>query len=171
MDATARVAPSVSLGRDTGAVSTLLIVHHTTSPATHELLEAALNGSKADGIDDVAVVVRAALAATASDVLAADGFVLGTPANIGYMSGALKVFFDSVYYPCLTAKVGAPYGLYVHGNLDTTGAIRAVESIAKGMGWERVHDPVTVTGAPDKSAREAVWELAATVGATLSSGT
>jgi multimeric flavodoxin WrbA len=145
----------------------LLVVHHTASPATQELLEAALAGTKADGIEGVEVEVRAALAATASDVLAADGFVLGTPANIGYMSGALKLFFDSVYYPCLTAKVGAPYGLYVHGNQDTGGAIRAVESIAKGMGWTRVHEPVSVTGQPAKADTEAVWELAATVAASL----
>ena len=78
--------------------------------------------------------MRAALAATAVDVLAADGFVLGTPANIGYMSGALKHFFDSVYYPCLTAKIGAPYGVYVHGNNDTAGAMRGIESITKGDG-------------------------------------
>jgi multimeric flavodoxin WrbA len=149
-------------------VAVLLVVHHTTSPATQELLEAALAGTRADGIEDVAVEVRAALAATASDVLAADGFLLGTPANIGYMSGALKLFFDTVYYPCLTAKVGAPYGLYVHGNQDTTGAVRAVESIAKGMGWECVHEPVSVTGQPAKADTEAVWELAATVAATLS---
>lgn len=145
----------------------LLLVHHTTSPALQELLEAALDGTRADGLDDVEVVVRAALAATAVDVLAADGFVLGTPANIGYLSGAMKHFFDSVYYPCLTAKTGAPYGLYVHGNLDTVGAIRAAESITRGMGWQRVHDPVTVTGAPSKTDLEATWDLAATVAASL----
>src|SRR3712207_8818071 len=53
-----------------------------------------------------------------SDLLAADGVLLGTPANIGYMSGALKHFFDTVYYPCLDATVGLPYGVYVHGNED-----------------------------------------------------
>lgn len=145
----------------------LLVVHHTTSPALQELLEAVLEGTHADGLADVDVVVRAALAATAVDVLAADGFVLGTPANIGYLSGAMKHFFDQVYYPCLSAKVGAPYGLYVHGNLDTTGAVRAAESITKGMGWERVHEPVLVLGAPAKADLEACWELAATVAATL----
>lgn len=145
----------------------LLVVHHTTSPTLQELLEAALEGTRAEGLEGVEVLVRPALAATAVDVLAVDGFLLGTPANIGYLSGAMKHFFDTVYYPCLTAKVGAPYGLYVHGNLDTTGAVRAAESITKAMGWERVHEPVIVTGAPSKDDREAVWDLAATVAATL----
>ncbi|MCW2644288.1 MAG: hypothetical protein QOF87_2545 [Pseudonocardiales bacterium] len=142
-------------------------MHHTTSPSLQELLEAVLDGTRADGLDDVDVVIRAALAATAVDVLAADGFLLGTPANIGYLSGALKHFFDQVYYPCLSAKVGAPYGLYVHGNLDTAGAVRAAESITKGMGWQRVHEPVLVSGAPTKDDLEACWDLGATVAATL----
>ncbi|TAM92178.1 MAG: flavodoxin family protein [Jatrophihabitans sp.] len=145
----------------------LLVVHHTTSPATQELLEAALAGTRAEGLDAVQVQVRPALAATLVDLLAADGLVLGTPANIGYMSGALKTFFDLVYYPALTAKAGAPYGLYVHGNSDTGGAVRAVEAIAKGMGWQRVAEPVTVIGMPDRAALDRVWNLAATVAATL----
>ncbi len=101
---------------------TLLVVHHTTSPSVATLLEALLDGAHADGIEGVQVHERPALAATALDVLGADGFVLLTPANIGYMSGALKLFFDNVYYPTQTAKTGAPYGLCVHGNNDTGGA-------------------------------------------------
>jgi multimeric flavodoxin WrbA len=145
----------------------LLLVHHTTSPATQELLDAAIDGTKADGLEGVEVIVRPALAASVSDALAADGFVLGTPANIGYMSGALKTWFDLIYYPTLQAKPGAPYGLYVHGNSDTTGAVRAVESIAKGLGWERAFAPVEITGPVSKQQKESVWELAATVAASL----
>lgn len=146
----------------------LLVVHHTTSPATQELLDAVLAGTRADGVEGVEVRVRAALAASAVDVLAADGFVLGTPANIGYLSGALKHFFDGIYYPTLTAKPGAPYGLYVHGNSDTEGAVRAAESITKGLGWVRAHAPVTVVGVPGRADVEACWDLGATVAATLS---
>lgn len=145
----------------------LLVVHHTASPATQELLDAAIAGTAAEGLEAVDVLVRPALAAGPPDVLAADGFLLGTPANIGYLSGAMKYFFDNVYYPCLNAKPGAPYGLWVHGNNDTTGAVRAAESITKAMGWQRVHDPVAVIGAPGRDDTEAVWELAATVAASL----
>ena len=66
-------------------------------------------------------------------MLEADAYLLGTPANIGYMSGALKHFFDGIYYPCLEATQRRPYGLYVHGGMDTTGAVRAVESITTGL--------------------------------------
>ncbi|MDA8370927.1 MAG: NAD(P)H-dependent oxidoreductase [Nocardiopsaceae bacterium] len=139
----------------------LLIVHHTASPATQTMLEAVLEGARNDDIEGVEAVTRPALGATAADLLAADAVILGTPANIGYMSGALKHFFDTVYYPCLSDTTGLPYALYVHGNNDTAGAVRAVESIAKGMSWERHRPPVTVVGAPSREDREACWELGA----------
>ncbi|MFC7326541.1 flavodoxin family protein [Marinactinospora rubrisoli] len=139
----------------------LLIVHHTASPVTQEMLEAVLAGARADEIEGVEVVTRPALAATAPDVFAADAVILGTPANIGYMSGALKVFFDTVYYPCLTDTAGLPYALYVHGNNDTSGAVRAVEAIATGMSWNRHRPPVSVVGPLGRADRAACWELGA----------
>src|SRR5688572_31622294 len=127
----------------------LLVVHHTPSPATAELLDAVLRGATDPEITGVEVVRRAALAATAPDLLAADGVVLGTPANIGYMSGALKHFFDQVFYVCGHDTRGLPYGLYVHGNLGLEGAVRSVRSVADGLGWTPAAAPVEVMGAPD----------------------
>ena len=145
----------------------LLIVHHTSSPALHAMFEAAMAGTTDPAIEGVDVVARPALGATATDVLEADGYLLGTPANIGYMSGALKHFFDQIYYPCLSTTVRRPYALYVHGNSDTTGAERAVEAIATGLQWRRVHTPVTVVGQPTRADLEACTELGATVAAGL----
>jgi multimeric flavodoxin WrbA len=146
---------------------TLLIVHHTPSPSTQQMLEAVRSGATDDAIEGVDVVVRPALGAAASDVLAADAYVLGTPANIGYMSGALKHFFDQIYYPCLEATVGHPFGLYVHGNNDTEGAVRAVGAITTALKWKEVRGPVTVVGDPTRADLEACWELGATVAASL----
>ena len=146
---------------------TLLIVHHTPSPACQDLLDAARAGATDPAIEGVDVVVRAALAATASDVLAADGYLLGTPANLGYMSGALKHFFDQVYYPCLDATVGRPYGLYVHGNLEVDGAVLSVEKVATGLRWTRAQAPVTVLGTPTAGDLAAVQELGAALAAGL----
>ena len=145
----------------------LLIVHHTPSPALQAMLEAVVAGARDPELTGIDVAVVPALAAGVPDVLAADGFVLGTPANIGYMSGALKHFFDQVYYPCLQAKPRAPYGLYVHGDNDTAGAVRAVTSIATGLGWAEVLRPVTVTGPVGKDAARQCYELGATVAANL----
>jgi multimeric flavodoxin WrbA len=145
----------------------LLIVHHTPSPNVQAMFEAVVAGATADEIEGVEVVRRPALAATAQDAMAADGYLLGTPANLGMMSGALKVFFDLAYYPCLDATRGRPFGLYVHGNDDTTGAIRGIESVTTGLGWTKATENVTVTGAPGKADLQRCWDLGATVAATL----
>ncbi len=145
----------------------LLIVHHTPSPSLQALLEAAVDGATDDAIEGVEVVKRPALTAAEVDVLEADAYLLGTPANIGYMSGALKHFFDRIYYPCLDTTQRRPYGLYVHGNEDTTGAVRAVGSVTKGLGWQQARDPVEVLGDPSSDDIEACWELGATLAAGL----
>jgi hypothetical protein len=123
----------VGTGSKIGLVARLLLVHHTSSPGLQAMFEAVVSGTAVEGIQTVEVEVRPALTAAAPDVLNADGYLLGTPANIGYMSGALKHFFDTIYYPCLEATARRPYALYVHGNQDTTGAVRAVGSIAPGL--------------------------------------
>ena len=145
----------------------LLVVHHTSSPSLQAMLEAVLAGAGNDEIEGVEVLARPALTASAVDVLSADGYLLGTPANIGYMSGALKHFFDGIYYPCLSATQGRPYALYVHGNLDTGGAVRAVESITTGLRWRQARPPVTVLGEPGRADLEACWELGATMAVDL----
>jgi hypothetical protein len=146
-------------------VPVLLVVHHTPSPALQSLLEAARAGAAlVPGVD---VVTRPALTAGAADLLAADAVLLGTPANLGYMSGALKHFFDGVYYPCLEAKVGMPYGVYVHGQNDTTGAIRSIEKATTGMKWRLAAEPVLVIGEPTTADRDAVTELGGTLAALI----
>jgi hypothetical protein len=83
------------------------------------------------------------------------------------MSGALKHFFDNAYYVCLDATKGRPYGLYVHGGNDTTGAVRSVDKVAQALGWRRAAEPVLVIGQPSAADRDALGELAATVAASL----
>jgi multimeric flavodoxin WrbA len=145
----------------------LLIVHHSPSPTTSEMLDAVLEGATHDAIEGVEVVTRAALTAPEVDVLEADGYVLGTPANIGYMSGALKHFFDRIYYPCLDETKGRPVGFYVHGNSDTDGAVRAIETVITGLEWKQAAEPVTVVGELTSEDREALVNLGGTVAATV----
>jgi len=146
----------------------LLVVHHTPSPSLHTMLTAVREGAADAALRDVELDVRAALSATASDVLAADGYVLGCPANLGYLAGAMKHFFDTIYYPCLEETRGRPFAAYLHGGDDTTGARRALEKIVAGLGWRQVAEIVEVRGAPGSADREACWNLGATVAATIS---
>jgi hypothetical protein len=145
-------------------MQTLLIVQHTPSIAVQAMLEAVMRGAHHPELGPLNVEVRAALSAGPADVLEADGVILGTPANIGYMSGALKHFLDQVYYPCLEVTNGLPYGVFVHGNDDTTGALRAIHKIVGGMSWKQVAEDVSVMGPPSKEDIAACEDLGALIG-------
>ena len=136
----------------------------------HSMFEAVMSGASDSRIEGVEVVARPALVASAVEVLEADGYVLGSPANLGYISGALKHFFDQIYYPCLAATAQRPYGLYLHGNNDTIGAQRAVETIVTGLQWRRAQEPVSVLGEPSPQQLEACRELGAALAAGLALG-
>ena len=129
--------------------------------------EAALAGLQQEGLEDVEVVVRPALTCSPVEALEADGYLLGTPANIGYMSGALKHFFDQLYYVGLDVTRGRPYGLWVHGDNDASGCVRSVDAVAGALQWRRIAEPVCLVGSPDAAARQALGDLAATVAVSL----
>ena len=61
----------------------LLIVHHTPSPHCQEMFEAVVAGATDPEIEGVEVVRRPALDGSRSRCSEADGYVLGTPANLG----------------------------------------------------------------------------------------
>ncbi|VBA56213.1 flavodoxin family protein [Mycobacterium attenuatum] len=145
----------------------LLIIHHTPSPHCQEMFEAVVAGATDPDIEGVEVVRRPALTVSPVEMLEANGYVLGTPANLGYISGALKLAFDQSYYQLLDSTRGRPFGVYLHGNEGTEGAERALDGITAGLGWERAAETVIVSGKPTKADVEACWNLGATVAATL----
>jgi multimeric flavodoxin WrbA len=162
-------------------VALLLVVHHSPTRSTQALLDAVVAGAGDDSIEGVELLLRPALEATAGDVLRADGYLLGTPANFGYMSGALKHFFDSTFLAIGGAlsddgsagdsqggTAGRPYGMFVHGRYDTTGAIRSVQSIVGALGWRQSAEVLEVTGDVGDDERAAAYELGATLAALLS---
>ncbi|PJE24922.1 MAG: flavodoxin [Mycobacterium sp.] len=131
------------------------------------MLEVVVAGATDPEIESVEVLRRPALTVSPVEMLEADGYLLGTPANLGYISGALKHAFDESYYQLLDATRGRPFGLYIHGNEGSEGAVRAVDGITAGLGWVKAADHVVVSGKPSKPDLEACWNLGATVAATL----
>ena len=128
----------------------LLVVAHTPSENTRKLLDAVLEGTRHPSICDVTVKEVAPLHAIAQDVLDCDAIILGTTENLGYMSGALKDFFDRSYYPLLEKTQGLPYSLYIRAGLDGTGTRRSVESITTGLKWRAIQEPLLCHGKYNK---------------------
>lgn len=145
----------------------LLVVHHSPTPRVQKIADAALRGARTAEAEGIEVVERLALEATVDDVLAADGYLLGTTANFGYISGALKHFFDSTYNDTREATAKRPFSYWIHGGSDTTGAERAMTTITTGYGLRLVADPLVFIGDVDDPHLERAEELGASVAWTL----
>lgn len=159
----------------------LLIVHHSPTRGMRALTGAVVSGANDDTIENVQVTVSEALSTTADQVLAADGVLLGTTANFGYMSGALKHFFDSTFLQ-IGGALGSdgsgdgsqaasgsptPYGLYVHGRYDTTGAVRSVAAITGALPWRQAAETLDVLGDIDDDVLAQAYELGGTLAALV----
>ncbi len=124
----------------------LLVIAHAPSPNTRSMREALLEGARAPGIEEVETRALNPFETQPDDVLAASGVILLTPENLGYMSGAMKDFFDRCYYPCLERTQGLPYALCIRAGSDGTGTRRGVETIVTGLRWRAVQEPLTCRG-------------------------
>ena len=121
----------------------LLIVSHVPSDNTRQLTGWVASGA---GSGQVEVELSQPLQTGAQQVLNADGLILGTTENFGYMSGAMKDFFDRIYYPCLDETRGLPYALFIRAGQDGQGAKTSIERIVTGLGWRAVQEPLVCKG-------------------------
>lgn len=148
----------------------LLIVAHVPSANTRALRDAVVRGARHADIQGVTVRAVVPLEAGPDDVLAADAIILGTTENLGYMSGALKDFFDRSYYPCLEETQGMPYALYIRAGHDGTGTRRGVETIVTGLRWRQVHEPLICRGEYQEAWLAECEELGTLMAAGLEAG-
>lgn len=146
---------------------TLLIVHHSPTPLLQEVLARVLDGARDPAIEGVDVRVVDALDATTGDLTSADAILLGTSANFGYISGALKHFFDTTFREASEITKGLPFSYWIRGGFDTTGAENAMNSITTGYGWELAAEPVVFVGELSDSRAAALTNLGGTLAATV----
>ncbi len=148
----------------------ILLVYGGHPGGRTEQLRLAVERGAASFVPAIELQVRHALQCGVDDLLAADGILLGTPEHFGYMSGALKDFFDRTFYPVEGKMAGRPYALFISAGTDGTGTVRSVERIVTGYGWSAVSAPLLVVGPVTPEALRQAEELGATMAAGLESG-
>lgn len=123
-------------------MKTLLIVFHTGGVKTAQMAEAVERGARSES--GINVIVKRCADAGPEDLLAADGLILGTPENFGYMSGMMKDFLERVFYACEGKVNGRPWALFVGAGQDGSGAVSSVERIILGLRLKKALEPVVV---------------------------
>ena len=132
--------------------------------------DAVVRGASSPDIQGVDLRVTQPLEARPEDVLWADGIVLGTTENFGYMSGAMKDFFDRIYYPCLDRTVALPWTLFIRAGNDGIGAQTSIDRIVTGLAWKQVQEPLICRGAWNEAWLGDCEELGMTMAAELEAG-
>ena len=158
-------------------MKTLLIVYHSMTGGTLQMVQAAARGANAE--DDVRVSLKHAAAAGIADVLEADAYVFATPENLAAMSGMLKDFFDRTYYAALERISGRPYATLICAGTDGGNAAQQIARIATGWRLQPVAEPFIVrTRAQETQQILAAKQISAAdlatceeLGATLAAGT
>jgi multimeric flavodoxin WrbA len=149
-------------------VKSLLIVFHTKGVKNAEMAEAVARGACTEA--GVQVVVKRCADAGPADLLAADGLILGTPENFGYMSGMMKDFLERVFYECEGKVEGRPWALFVGTGLDGAGAVASVERIVTGLRLKKIAEPSVVVKELKPGHVAALEELGAAMAAGLAMG-
>ena len=148
----------------------LLIIAHVPSENTQSLLDSVVMGAKSILSDSISIAVRTPFKTAENEIFRSEGLILLTTENLGYMSGALKDFFDRIYYPCLDRTQGLPYALIIRAGYDGTGTQRAVESITGGLRWKLVQAPLICRGKWRPDFKDQCKEFGAAMAAGLDLG-
>lgn len=146
----------------------ILIVYHSQTGNTQKMAYAVAEGAKS--IDGAEVILKKAADATIEDILLADGLVIGTPENFGYMSGMVKDFFDRTFHSAHEKVFRKPFVVFISAGNDGMGALRAIERIALGYKFKTVYQPVIAKGTITNEILGQCRELGATIAAGCQEG-
>ncbi len=134
------------------------------------MTNAVVEGATHADISGIEVMLKQPLESGPQEVLAADAIILGTTENFGYMSGALKDFFDRIYYPCLEKTGSLPFAMFIRAGNDGRGALVSIERIVKGLAWRQVQEPLICRGEWRPSFVDQCEELGMTLAAGIEAG-
>ena len=139
-----------------GQVAKILIVYDSKTGNTQTMAKAVAKGAEKAGI--IEAVVKKVEETANSDLLAADGIIMGSPTYFGQMSAKLKALIDTSIsvHGQLTGKVG---GTFTSSGGTASGGETTLLSIVQAMlihgmiVWGRADDKhygLAVTGKPNK---------------------
>lgn len=150
----------------------LLIVYHSQSGTAEKMAQAVLAGARHPDVDQENISIRFLKAKDAGveDLLWCHGIIIGTPENFGYMSGAMKDFFDRTFYPAEGRVQGIPYCLFVSAGNDGSGAVSSVQRIVNGYAFREIHEPLVAKGALTDDLLNRCQEMGMTMAAGLDAG-
>ena len=148
----------------------LLIISHAPSENTRRMLDGLLEGANHKDIENVDVKCLAPLDTQADDIKSAQAIIIGTTENLGYMAGLIKDVFDRCYYECIEHTEGLAFTFYIRAGNDGTGTRRAIESIATGLRWRLVQDPLICRGEFSEEFISQCEDLGMTMAASLEAG-
>ena len=148
----------------------LLVVFHSQTGKTARMATEVLRGAHHEDVAGVEVRALRSSQCAVPDLLWADGMVLGTPENFGYMSGAMKDLFDRIFYPLETRLEGMPYAVFVGAGNDGTGALASVRRIATGLALKEAREPVICVGSLEARHKQACQQLGMAMAAGLALG-
>jgi len=146
----------------------LLVIYHTQGVRTAEMAEAVMAGAAT--VEETETTLKRAFDTSAEDLIAADGVIFGTPENFGYMSGALKDFFDRTFYLCEGKVDAKPYAVFVCAGNDGTGAVFNIDRICTGLKMKKVFEPVVAVKVNTPEKLEKAREMGATLAAGIAFG-
>ena len=151
-------------------MSNILIVSNKPSNNTIILQESVATGCIEMGCVNKSLRVKDPWDSCVEDVLWCDGIIIGTTENFGYMSGAIKDFFERIYYPCLERTQALPVAVYVKGGLDGQGAKISIEKILIGLKWRLIQPTLVLKGDFTEEFRNQCKRLGMTMAAGLEAG-
>ncbi|HHO77111.1 MAG TPA: flavodoxin [Deltaproteobacteria bacterium] len=149
-------------------ITTILVIYHSQGGTTKKMAMAAADGARS--IEDVRVVFKKALDADLDDLLGCDGLVIASPEYFGYMSGAIKDFFDRTYEQAQGRVFRKPYTILIKAGNDGAGALRNIERICIGYQLKKVYEPIVKSGEITEETLDACREMGQTIAAGCSAG-
>lgn len=146
----------------------ILIFYHSQTGTTQKMAEQVARG--AAQITSVTTVLKRAWETKTEDLLQCSGVAIGTPEYFGYMSGAIKDFFDRTYEEAHSRTPRLPYFFFVSAGNDGRGAIKSMERIVTGYRWKQMAHPVRIVGQPSREDLEKLADLGMTLAAGVDVG-